>query len=134
MGLAAASHYTGKERSSEKKPSKKPAFLTLAEQEERKWHEEHKKWVVNHQEESIGECYISPKRQAHRYSQEIRAIRFFQLDDIDLACQVLAIAYWAEEHNQLSPHLIPEIPAALLVPASPGAISIATASRGDRGH
>ena len=118
MGLAAASCYTSKERSSEKKPSKKPAFPTLAEQEERKWHEEHKQWVVNHQEGSIGECYISLKRQAHRYGQEIRALRFFQPDDVDLACQVLAIADWAEEHNQLSPHPIPEIPAALLVPYS----------------
>ena len=77
MGPAAASHYTGKERSSDKKQSKKPAFPTLAEQEEHKRHEEHKKWVVHHQEESIGEHYISLKRQAHRYSQEIRALRFF---------------------------------------------------------
>ena len=65
MGLAAASCYTGKERSSEKKLSKKPGFPTLVEQEEHKRHEEHKRWVVNHQEESIGECYISLKRQAH---------------------------------------------------------------------
>ena len=115
MGPAAASHYTSKERSSEKKPSKKPTFPTLAEQEEHKWHKEHKEWVVNHQEENIGERYISLKRQAHRYSQEIRALWFFQPDDVDLACQVLAIADWAEEHNQLNPHLILEIPATLLV-------------------
>ena len=73
---------------------------------------------MHHQEESIGECYTSLKRQAHRYGQEIRALQFFQPDDIDLACKVLAIADWAEEHNQLSPHLIPEIPAALLAPYS----------------
>ena len=37
---------------------------------------------------------------------------------MDLACKVLAIADWAEEYNQLSTHLIPEIPAALLAPYS----------------
>ena len=31
-----------------------------------------------------------------------------------MACKVLAIADWAEEYNQLRPHPIPEIPAALL--------------------
>ena len=115
MGPEAASCYTGKEGSSGKKQlTKKPTFLTSAEQEERKRHEEHKKWVVHHQEESIGERYTSLKRQAHWYGQEIRALQFFQPDDVDLACKVLAIADWAEEHNQLSPHPIPEILAALL--------------------
>ena len=77
------------------------------------------KWVVHHQEESIGECYTSLKRQAHRYDQEVRALQFFHPDeDMDLACKVMAIADWAEEYNQLSTHPIPEIPAALLVPYS----------------
>ena len=119
MGPAAASHYTSKEGSLGKKQlPKKPAFLTPVEQEECKWCEECKKWLVHHQKESIGERYTFLKRQVHRYTQEIQALRFFQSDDIDLACQVLAIADWVEEHNQLSPHPIPEIPAALLAPYS----------------
>ena len=74
---------------------------------------------MHHQEESIGKCYISLKRQAHRYDQEIWALRFFQLNDnVDLACKVLAIGDWAEEYNQLSTHPVPEIPAALLAPYS----------------
>ena len=64
MGPAAASRYTGKEGSSGKKQlTKKPTFPTPEEQEERKQHEECKKWVVHHQEESIGECYTPLKRQ-----------------------------------------------------------------------
>ena len=120
MGLVATSHYTGKEGSPGKKQlTKKPAFLTLEEQEERRRCEECKKWVVHHQEESIGECYTSLKRQVHRYNQEIPALQFFQPDDdVNLACRVLAIAGWAEEYNQLSTHPVPEILAALLAPYS----------------
>ena len=120
MGLEAASHYTGKEESSGKKPvAKKPTFPTPQEQEEHRRHEERVEQVVHHQEESIGECYTSLKRQAHRYDQEVRALWFFHLDqDLDLACKVLAIADWAEEYNQLSTHLIPEILVAVLAPYS----------------
>ena len=119
MGPAAPSRYTSKEGSLGKKQlPKKPTFPTPVEQEDCKWCEECKKWLVHHQEESIGERYTFLKRQVHRYAQEIRALRFFQSDDVDLACQVLAIANWVEEHNQLSPHPIPEIPPALLAPYS----------------
>ena len=77
------------------------------------------KRVVHHKEESIGECYTSLKRQAHQYDQEVKALQFFHPEeDMDLACKVLAIAYWVEEYNQLSTHPIPEIPAALLTPYS----------------
>ena len=89
----------------------KANFLTLEEKEARRCREKHKDWVVNHQDESIGECYHSIKRQAHRYNSEIRSLRFFQPGNhIDLACQVLAIADWVEEFNELSHNPIPEIP------------------------
>ena len=120
MGQAATSHYTGKEESQGKKPgAKKPAFPTPEEQEERRQHEERVKRVIHHQEESISEHYTSLKRQAHWYDQEVKALQFFHPEeDVDLACKVLAIADWAEEYNQLSTHLIPEILAALLTPYS----------------
>ena len=120
MGPAATSCYTGKEGSPGKKQlAKKPTFLTPEEQEECRQHEERVKWVVHHQEESIGERYTSLKRQVHWYDQEVRALQFFHPDeDVDLACKVLAIADWAEEYNQLSTHLIPEILTALLAPYS----------------
>ena len=72
---------------------------------------------VNKLTDRIGHTHL--KRQVHRYDQEVRALRFFHPDqDVDLACEVLAIANWAEEYNQLSTHPIPEIPAALLAPYS----------------
>ena len=74
---------------------------------------------MNHKKESIGECYLSIKRQAHWYNQEIRALRFFQPDDnVDLACRVLAIADWVEEFNGMSTNPIPDIPVALQSPYS----------------
>ena len=69
---------------------------------------------MNHQKESIRERYLSIKRQAHRYDQEIWALQFFQPDDnVYLACRVLAIADWAEEFNGMSINPIPDILVAL---------------------
>ena len=120
MGPAAASRFTGDERNRKKKPgSRKAGFPTPEEREARRCREKCKNWGVNHKDESIGECYHSIKRQIHQYDSEIRSLRFFQPDNhIDLACQVLAIADWAEEFNELSHNPIPEIPEALLVPYS----------------
>ena len=120
MGPAAASRFTGDERDRMKKPeSRKANFLTPEEREARRCCEKHKDWVVNHKDESIGERYHSIKRQTHRYGLEIQSLRFFQLDNhVDLACQVLAIADWAEEFNELSHNPIPEVLEALLTPYS----------------
>ena len=119
MGPAAASRYTRNEKDQKKPESKKPTFPTPEEREARRRCKKHKDWVVNHKEESIGECYLSIKRQVHRYDQEIRALQFFQPDDhVDLACRVLAIANWAEEFNGLSVSPIPDIPGALQTPYS----------------
>ena len=72
MGPAAPTRYTSKEGSLGKKQlPKKLTFPTPVEQEECKWQEECKKWLVHHQEESIGERYTFLKRQVHRYAQEI---------------------------------------------------------------
>ena len=118
MSPAASSWYPANEEK-KKQVSKKPMFLTPEEQEAHRRYETCKDWVVHHQEESIGECYTSLKRQAHRYNQEVRALRFFHLnDDIELACKVLAIADWAEEYNQMDIHPIPAIPPGLLEPYS----------------
>ena len=118
MEPAATSQFTGDERDHKKKPeSKKTSFPTPEEREAHRHCEKHKDWVVNHKEESIGECYHSIKRQAHRYGSEIRSLWFFELDGhIDLACQVLTITNWAEEFNELSHNPIPEILEALLSP------------------
>ena len=62
MGPAAASQYSGDEESRKKKQvSKKPTFPTLEDIEARRGYEEHKNWVINHQKESVGECYTSIK-------------------------------------------------------------------------
>ena len=116
MGPAATSQFTGDERDHKKKPeSKKATFPTPEEKEARRHHEKHRDWVVNHKDESIREHYLSLKRQTHQYDQEIRSLRFFQPDNhVDLACQVLAIADWAEEFNELSHNPIPGILGALL--------------------
>ena len=120
MGPAAAFQFTGDERDCKKKPeSRKANFPTPEEREACRRCEKHKDWVVNHKDESIGERYHSIKRQTHRYGLEIKSLRFFQPDNhVDLACQVLAIADWAEEFNELSHNPIPEIPEALLAPYS----------------
>ena len=99
--------------------SKRPAFLDKEEQEAHRWYEAWKDKVVNHQQESIGECYTSLKRQAGWYDQEVRSLWFFEPDhNADLACHVLAIVDWAEEYNEMSTHPIPDIPSALEVPYS----------------
>ena len=120
MGLAAASQYSGDQKPRKKKlESKKSAFPTPEEKEAHRWYEECKDWVVNHQKESIGECYLSIKRQAHWYNQEVRALRFFQPDDnVDLACRVRAIADWAEEFNGMSTNPILDILVTLHSPYS----------------
>ena len=120
MGPAAASWFTGDEIERKKKPeSRKANFPTPEEREARRCREKHKDWVVNHKDESIGERYHSIKRQTHWYGPEIQSLWFFQPDNhVDLACQVLAIADWAEEFNELSHNPIPEVPEALLAPYS----------------
>ena len=117
MGPAATSWFTRDERNCKKKPeSRKARFPTPEEREACRCHKKRKDWVVNHKDESIGERYHSIKRQTHRYGLEIQSLWFFQLDNhVDLACQVLAIADWAEEFNELSHNPIPEIPEALLI-------------------
>ena len=114
MGPAATSRLTRDERTSKK--SRKAGFPTLEEREARRHHEKRKDWVVNHKDESIGEHYHSIKRQIHQYGPEIQSLRFFQPDNhVDLPCQVLAIADWVEEFNELDHNPIPE---ALLIPYS----------------
>ena len=116
MGPAARSQYTGKENK-EKPLPKKSGFPTREEMEARKRCEAQKDWVCNHQEESIGERYFALKQQIGWYPQEIRALRFFELEgkEADLACQVIAITDWAVEYNEFMTHPLPEIPTELLV-------------------
>ena len=119
MGPAARSRYTGKENK-EKPSPKKLGFPSREEVEAQKRHEARKDWVCNHQEESIGERYFALKQQIGRYPQEIRALRFFELEgkESDLACQVIAIMDWAVEYNEFMTHPLPKIPTELLVPYS----------------
>ena len=88
--------------------------------EARKRREARKDWVCNHQEESIGERYFALKQQIGQYPQEIRVLRFFELEgkEADLACQVIAIMDWAVEYNEFMTHPLSEIPTELLVPYS----------------
>ena len=72
MGPAAAYRFTRDERDRKKKPEPRKAnFLTPEEREARRHREKHRDWVVNHQDESIGERYHSIKRQTHQYDSEI---------------------------------------------------------------
>ena len=84
--------------------------------EARKRREARKDWVVNHQEESIGERYFSIRQQVGRFAQEVSALRFFEPEgkETDLACRVLAMADWAVEYNY--PLLV--IPLELQIPYS----------------
>ena len=118
MGPAIASQYTGDKKYKKKKPEpKKPTFPTSEEKEARRDRKKHRDKVISHQKESIRECYLAIKRQAQQYNQEVRALCLFQLDDhIDLACEVLTIADWAEEFNTLSVNPILDIPGALQTP------------------
>ena len=88
--------------------------------EAHKRHEAWKDWVVNHQEESIGERYFSIRQQASRFAQEVRALRFFEPEgkETDLTCRVIAMADWAVEYNELSNHPLLVIPPELQIPYS----------------
>ena len=99
MGPAASSQYTGKDNVPKKSTSKTSGFPTREEMEARKRGEARKDWVVNHQEESIGERYFSIRQQASRFAQEVRALQFFEPEgkETDLACQVIAMADWVVE-------------------------------------
>ena len=120
MGPAASSRHTGDGDSPKKPVSKKPTFPTREEVEAHKRWEERKDWVTNHQWESVGEYYTTIKQQVSQYTQEVRALRFFEPEgkDTDLACMVLAIADWAVEYNELSTHPLPDISPELQVPYS----------------
>ena len=93
----------------------KSGFPTREEMEACKRYEALKDWVVNHQEESIGERYFSIRQQASWFAQEVRALQFFELEgkETDLACQ--AMADWAVEYNELSNHPLPVIPPELQI-------------------
>ena len=100
MGPAAKSRYTGKENTQKKPSPKKSGFPTREEMEAWKWK--------------------SLKQQIGRFPQEIRALRFFgpECKEVDLACQVIAIADWAIEYNEFMTHPLLEIPTELQVPYS----------------
>ena len=120
MGPAASSQYTGKGDISKKTTPKKSGFPTREEMEARRRHEARKDWVVNHQEESIGERYFSIRQQVGRFAQEVKALWFFEPEgkEMDLACQVLVMADWAVEYNELSNHPLLFIPPELQIPYS----------------
>ena len=120
MGPAASSRYTGKDNVPKKTTPKKSGFPTREEMEAHKRREAWKDRVVNHQEESIGERYFSIKQQASQFAQEVRALQFFEVEgkETDLTCQVIAMADWVVEYNELSNHPLPVIPPELQVPYS----------------
>ena len=76
--------------------------------------------VVNHQEESIGERYFSIRQKAGWFAQEVRALWFFEPEgkETDLACQVIAMAFWVMEYSELSNYPLPVIPPELQIPYS----------------
>ena len=88
MGPAASSQYTGKDDIPKKTTPKKSGFPTREEMEARRRREARKDWVINHQEESIGERYFSIRQQVGRFPQEVKALRFFEPEgkETDLAC------------------------------------------------
>ena len=120
IGPAVSSRYTGKDDVPKKTTPKKSGFPTREEMEARRRCEAQKDWVVNHQEESIGERYFSIRQQVGRFAQEVKALRFFEPEgkETDLACRVLAMADWAVEYNELSNHPLPVIPPELQIPYS----------------
>ena len=120
MGPAASSRYTRKDDVSKKTTPKKSGFPNREEMEAHRRREARKDWVINHQEESIGEWYFSIRQQVGRFAQEVKALRFFEPEDkeMDLACWVLAMADWAVEYNKLSNHPLPVIPPELQIPYS----------------
>ena len=72
MGPAASSRYTRKDDVEKKTTPRKSGFPNREEMEARKRQEAQKDWVVNHQEESIGEQYFSIRQQASWFAQEVR--------------------------------------------------------------
>ena len=120
MGPAARFRYTGKENTQKKPSPRKSGFQTREEMEARNRHEAQKDRVCNHQEESIGERYLSLKQQIGQFPQEIRALRFFEPEgkEADLTCQVIVIADWAVEYNEFMTHPLLEVPTELQVPYS----------------
>ena len=120
MGPAASSRYTGKDDVLKRTTPKKSSFPTREEMEAHRRREAQKDWVVNHQEESIGERYFSIRQQVGQFAQEVRALRFFEPEgeETDLACRVLAMVDWAVEYNELSNHPLPVIPPELQIPYS----------------
>ena len=117
MGPAVSSWYTGKDDIPKKMTPKTSSFPTREEMEACKRHEAWKDRVVNHQEESIGKWYFSIKQQASQFAQEVKALRFFEPEgkETDLAYQVIAMADWAVEYNELSNHPLPVIPPELQI-------------------
>ena len=120
MGPAARSQLYWEGKYPKKPSPRKSGFPTREEMEARKRCEAQKDQVCNHQEESIGERYLSLKQQIGRFPQEIRALRFFEPEgkEADLACQVIAIVDWAMEYNEFMTHPLPEVPTELQVPYS----------------
>ena len=120
MGPAASSWYTRKDDVPKKTTPKKYVFPTREEMEACRRHEARKDWVANHQEESIGEQYFSIRQQVGRFAQEVKALQFFEPEgkETDLVCQVLAMADWAVEYNELSNHPLLVIPPELQIPYS----------------
>ena len=120
MGPAASSRYTGKDDVPKKTTPKKSGFPTREEMEACRRCEAQKDWVVNHQEESIGGRYFPIRQQVGQFAQEVKALRFFELEgkEMDLACRVLAMADWVVEYNELSNHPLPVIPPELQIPYS----------------
>ena len=78
MGPAASSLYTGKDDVPKKTTPKKSGFPTREEMEAHRRREARKDWVINHQEESIGEWYFSIRQQVGWFAQEVKALRFFE--------------------------------------------------------
>ena len=112
--------YTGKDDVLKKTTPKKPGFLTREEMEACRRREAWKDWVINHQEESIGERYFSIRQQVGQFTWEVKALQFFEPEgkETDLACGVLAMADWAVEYNELSNHPLLVIPLELQIPYS----------------
>ena len=120
MGPAVSSRYTEKDDVPKKATPKKSGFPTREEMETHKRQEAWKDWVVNHQEESIGEQYFSIRQQASWFAQKVRALQFFEPEgkETDLMCQVIAMTDWAVEYNELSNHPLLVIPLELQIPYS----------------
>ena len=120
MDPTECSWYARKGDVPKKTAPRKTGFPTREEMEARKRRDQRKNRVVNHQEESIGERYLSIKQQVIQFAQEVQALRFFEPEGkkADLVCQVIEMADWAVEYNKLSNHPLPVIPQELQVPYS----------------